>query len=67
MPLLELLPVAGNVVGCVELESPFSRCRSVERRRKKPVTASEIVVGKWNDEEGVGVVVPDNVGVCSWS
>jgi hypothetical protein len=46
-------------------ESLFSRLRSVDRRRKKPVTACEMVVGK-KEEEGIGVAVPDDAGVCSW-
>jgi hypothetical protein len=65
MPLLELLLAAGNAVDRLEAESLFSRFRSVDRRRKKPVTACEIVVGK-KEEEGMGVAVPDDVGVCSW-
>jgi hypothetical protein len=65
--LLELLLAAGNVVDCLEAESLFSRLRSVDRRRKKPVTACEIVVGKKEDEEGMGVEAPDDVGVCSWN
>jgi hypothetical protein len=65
MPLLELLLAAGNAVDCLGAESLFSRFRSVDRRRKKLVTACEIVVGK-KEEEGMGVAVPDDVGVCSW-
>lgn len=67
MPLLELLLIARNVVGCLGAESPFSRFGSVDRRRKKPVTACEIVAGKKEDEEGMGVAVPDDIGVCSWN
>jgi hypothetical protein len=45
MPLLALLLVVGNVED-FERDSIFSGWGSDERRRRKPVTAFEMVAGK---------------------
>jgi hypothetical protein len=46
-------------------ESVASGCGSLEKRRRKPATALVNDDDMYEDEGGVGVDLPDDVGVCS--